>query len=66
MRQEAFTEILSPKFAGFCSRMYVDYLDENKSPYSITEDYGTYLVGNFKYLIRKFNAQNGNEAWNIK
>ena len=46
--------------------MYVDYLDENKSPYSITEDYATYLVGNFKYLIRKFNAQNGNEAWNIK
>ena len=66
MRQVAFTEIFSPLFRGFISRMYVDYLDENKSPFATDDDYATYVVSNFKFLVRKFNTQNGNEEWNIK
>lgn len=66
MRQEAFTEIFSPLFRGFISRMYVDYLDENKGSFVTDDDYATYVVSNFKFLVRKFNTQNGNEEWNIK
>ena len=66
MRQEAFTDIFSPLFRGFTSRMYIDYLDENKSSFVTDDDYPTYLINNFKFLVRKFNEQNGNSHWNIK
>ncbi len=66
MRQEAFTDIFSPLFRGFTSRMWVDHCDETAGPFSVTEDYPTYLINNFKFLVRKFNEQNGNSEWNIK
>ena len=66
MQIEAFTEIFSPAFRSFLSRMYVDYMDETKGFHSITEDETTYIVDNFKFLVRKFNQQNGNQAWNRK
>ena len=50
MRQEAFTDIFSPLFRGFTSRMYIDYLDENKSSFVTDDDYPTYLISNFKFL----------------
>ena len=46
--------------------MYLDYCDENNDLLSITDDYPTYLINNFKFLVRKFNEQNGNSQWNIK
>jgi hypothetical protein len=63
---EAFTDAFSPEFKSFLSRMYVDYMDETKSYHSITEDEPTYIVNNFKYLVRRFNTVNGNEHLNIK
>lgn len=66
MQQVAFTEIFSPLFSGFCSRMWLDHCDETKSMYATTQDYPEYVVGNLKFLIRRFNLQNGNEHWNIK
>ena len=66
LRQEAFTDIFSPLFRGFTSRMWIDYLDENKSSFLPDDDYPTYLINNFKFLVRKFNEQNGNSEWNIK
>ena len=63
---EAFTDAFSPEFKSFLSRMYVDYMDETKGYHSITEDEATYIVNNFKYLVRRFNTQNGNEHLNIK
>jgi hypothetical protein len=46
--------------------MYLDYCDENNDLLSITDDYPTYLINNFKYLVRRFNTENGNEEWNVK
>jgi len=66
MRQVAFTEVFSPLFRGFLSRMYADYMEETKSPFATTDNYAAYVVDNFKFLVRKFNAQNNNEEWNIK
>jgi hypothetical protein len=66
MKQEAFTEIFNPKFSGFVSRMWLDHCDETAGPFATTEDYPTYLINNFKFLVRKFNENNGNSAWNIK
>ena len=66
MRQEAFTEIFSTKFTSFVSRMWLDHCDETNNILSTTEDYPTYLINNFKYLVRRFNTENGNEEWNIK
>jgi len=37
--------------------MWVDYLDENKNPFSKTDDYAGYVIKNLKYLIRKFNTE---------
>ena len=66
MKTEAFTEIFSPKFSGFVSRLWLDHCDETSDMLSVTEDYPTYLINNFKYLVRRFNTENGNEEWNIK
>jgi len=66
MRQDAFNDIFSREFASFVSRMWLDHCDENSAFYSVADDYPTYLVNNFKYLVRKFNTQNGNEHLNIK
>lgn len=66
MQQIAFTHIFSPLFGGFCSRMWLDHCDENKAYGSITQEYPEYVLGNLKFLIRKFNEQNGNKDWNIK
>lgn len=66
MRTEAFTEIFSDKFSGFVSRMWLDHCDETNDMLSVTEDYPTYLINNFKYLVRRFNTENGNEEWNVK
>jgi hypothetical protein len=50
MIQEEFSgAILSREFAGFTSRMYADYLDENKrSCLHTTEDYAGYVIQQFK------------------
>ena len=66
MKQEAFTEIFSDKFTNFVSRMWLDHCDETNDMLSITDDYPTYLINNFKYLVRRFNTENGNEKWNVK
>lgn len=66
MRREAFTDIFSPEFSGFISRMWLDHCDETSSLVSTTEDYPTYLINNFKFLVRKFNEKNGNIEWNVK
>ena len=66
MRREAFTEIFSDKFNSFVNRMWLDHCDETNDMLSVTEDYPTYLINNFKYLVRRFNTENGNEEWNIK
>ena len=57
MTQEEFTNIFASDFKGFTSRMWVDYLDENKNPFSKTDDYAGYVIKNLKYLIRKFNTE---------
>ena len=51
MRQSAFNDIFSDKFAGFVSRMWIDHCDETAGFYSKTDDYPTYLINNFKYLV---------------
>ena len=66
MRTEAFTEIFSEKFSSFVSRMWLDHCDETNDMLSVTEDYPTYLINNFKYLSRRVNTENGNEEWNVK
>ena len=58
MTQEEFTNIFAADFQGFTSRMWVDYLDENKSLFSEPDDYAGYVINNLKYLIRKFNTEN--------
>jgi len=58
MTQEEFTNIFASDFKGFTSRMWVDYLDENKSLFSEPDDYAGYVINNLKYLIRKFNTEN--------
>ena len=60
------TKIFSDRFTGFVSRMWLDHCDETKDYLSVTEDYPTYLINNFKYLVRRFNTENGNEEWNVK
>ena len=57
MIQEEFSRAFSREFAGFTSRMYADYLDENKNLFATTEDYAGYVFNNLKYLIRKFNEK---------
>jgi hypothetical protein len=66
MRSEAFTDVFSEEFRSFTSRMWLDYCDENSAFGSVCKDYPTYLVDNFKYLVRRFNKNNGNEQYNIK
>jgi hypothetical protein len=66
MRYEAFTDIFTTEFKSFTSRMWLDYCDETKSPYSQTKDYAGYVRKNLKYLVRKFNKTNGKEELNIK
>ena len=66
MQDIAFRDVLSTEFGGFTTRMWLDYCDENKTYHSTADDYPTYLIGNFKYLIRKFNESRGNEELNIK
>lgn len=66
MQDIAFRDVLSDKFAGFTSRMWLDYCDENSSFGSHADDYPTYLVNNFKWLVKKFNESNGNVDLNIK
>ena len=66
MIPQAFNEVLTPEFKSFTSRMWLDYCDENSAFGSHYEDYPTYLVTNFKYLIRRFNANNNHEDWNVK
>ena len=66
MQDIAFRDVLSKEFGGFTSRMLLDYCDENSSFGSTADDYPTYLVNNFKYLIRRFNSERGNEELNIK
>ena len=66
MQDIAFRDVLSKEFGGFTSRMWLDYCDENSSFGSTADDYPTYLVNNFKYLIRRFNSERRNEELNIK
>ena len=42
---------------GFTSRMWLDYCDEHKDPFSKTKDYAGYVIENFKYLVKKFNKE---------
>ena len=57
MVQDEFNNILTPDFKGFTSRMWVDYLDENKNLFAKPDDYAGYVIKNLKYLIRKFNTE---------
>ena len=66
MKDIAFRDVFQDKFAGFTTRMWLDHCDENSSFGSIADDYPTYLINNFKYLIRRFNSERGNEELNIK
>ena len=43
---------------GFTSRMWLDYCDEHKDPFSKTKDYAGYVIENFKYLVKRFNKEN--------
>ena len=66
MRDIAFRDVLSERFAGYTSRMWLDHCDENSAFGSHADDYPTYLVNNFKWLVKKFNESNGNVDLNIK
>ena len=57
MKQEEFTNVFSQKFSGFTSRMWLDYCDEHKDPFSKTEDYAGYVIENLKYLVKRFNKE---------
>ena len=58
MRQEEFTNVFSQKFSGFTSRMWLDYCDGHKDPFSKTKGYAGYVIENFKYLVKKYNEEN--------
>ena len=60
------TLIPTAKYEYFCRRMWLDYCDENSAFGSHADDYPTYLVNNFKWLVKKFNESNGNVDLNIK
>ena len=66
MKDIAFRDVLSERFAGYTSRMWLDHCDENSAFGSVADDYPTYLVNNFKWLVKKFNESNGNVDLNIK
>ena len=56
MKQSEFEDVFSPEFSGFTSRMWLDYCDEHKDPFSKTKDYAGYVIENFKYLVIRFNS----------
>ena len=58
MKQSEFNNVFSQKFAGFTSRMWLDYCDENNNPFAKTKDYAGYVIENLKYLVKKFNEEN--------
>jgi len=58
MKQEDFDKVFSPKFRGFSNRLWLDYVDETKSPFAVTQDYAGYVINNFKYLVKRFNREN--------
>ena len=66
MQDLAFRDVFSDKFRGFTTRMWLDYCDENSAFGSHYDDYPTYLVNNFKWLVKRFNESNGNVDLNIK
>ena len=56
MKQSEFEDVFRPEFSGFTSRMWLDYCDEHKDPFSKTKDYAGYVIENFKYLVKRFNS----------
>ena len=58
MKQEDFDKVFTSKFQGFTSRLWLDYMDENNTPFSKTKDYAGYVINNFKYLVKRFNKEN--------
>ena len=58
MKQSEFKHIFKPEFAGFTIRMWLDYCDEHKDPFSKTKDYAGYVIENLKYLVKRFNKEN--------
>lgn len=66
MITEAFRDVFSPEFKSYTSRMWLDYCDENSAFGSHADDYPTYLVNNFKWLVRRFNESRGNLELNVK
>ena len=57
MKQSEFQHIFKPEFSGFTIRMWLDYCDETKGPFSKTDDYAGYVINNLKYLVKKFNKE---------
>ena len=58
MKQSEFKNIFRPEFEGFTIRMWLDYCDEHKDPFSKTKDYAGYVIENLKYLVKRFNKEN--------
>ncbi len=58
MKQSEFENVFSQKFSSFTSRMWLDYCDEHKDPFSKTKDYAGYVIENLKYLVKRFNEEN--------
>jgi len=57
MKQKEFQNIFTNAFKSFTSRMWIDYLDENKNPFAKSDDYAGYVINNLKYLVKKFNKE---------
>lgn len=58
MKQEDFDKVFSAKFRGFTGRLWLDYVDETKTPFAETKDYAGYVIENLKYLVKRFNKEN--------
>ena len=58
MKQEDFDKVFTSKFQGFTGRLWLDYVDETKTPFAETKDYAGYVIENLKYLVKRFNKEN--------
>ena len=58
MKQEDFNKVFTTKFQGFTGRLWLDYVDETKTPFAETKDYAGYVIENLKYLVKRFNKEN--------
>ena len=54
------------KFESFCSRMWLDHCDENKTLYSNALTYEEYVKRNWVWLIKKYSEKTEKENESIK